>query len=307
MKNAIVTGASGFLGRHLVRKLSEKDVSVLAVCHNYIPEELKNPQVKAIQADLSEPNVLSEHVNKDTVLFHMAANANVMASVESPREDFQASFYSYFNILETVRQNGGRLILPSTASIFDRENPLPVPEKSFARPSSPYGAAKLAAESYSFAYHRSYDVDVRIARLFSVYGEGMTRFLIFDLVKKIQANPTELSLFGDGNQIRDYLYVDDAIEGLILIAEKGVPGEDYNLASGSRVRILDLARNICEITGHSNLPIKPQGDVRASEVPKWYGDITKIKNIGFSPSVSLPEGLAKTIPWIQNYLKSEMS
>ena len=154
----------------------------------------------------------------------------------NPRRDFENTFRGVFEVLEAARQANCRVIFPSTASIFDASNSLPLQERAFPRPTSPYAAGKLGGEAYCHAYHRSFGLDVRIARLFSVYGAGMYRFAIHDIIRKIQANPKEIQILGDGNQIRDYLYVDDAVRGLEMIATEAEPGEEYNLASGIPVR-----------------------------------------------------------------------
>lgn len=304
MKKVIVTGSNGFLGRALINKLTGLHIPVLAIDRTPHTNSPIRANLEYLVGNLSQKGFLDQHLDETTTVFHLAANANVMQSVENPRDDFESSFQSYFEVLESVRSKGGRIIFPSTASIFDQSNSLPVHEKSFTKPSSPYGAAKLAAEAYSFAYARSYNLDVRIARLFSVYGEGMTRFLIFDLVQRILKNPDELMIYGDGTQVRDYLHIDDAINGLILIAQQGEAGEDYNLASGIPTAIMDLAHMITQIMDRSHLRIKPRGDSRNSEVAKWYADITKIKKIGFSPEVSLEAGLKKTILWIEKHLSA---
>lgn len=302
MKKVIITGSNGFLGKALINRLAGFKIPILAMDRSPHTETPPHTNLEYQISDLSQKGVLDRHLDDETTVFHLAANANVMQSVENPRCDFENTFKSCFEVLESIRNNGGHLIFPSTASIFDTDNSLPVNEKSFAKPSSPYGAAKLASEAYSFAYSRSYKVDVRIARLFSVYGEGMTRFLIFDLVQRILQDPEELMIYGDGTQIRDYLHIDDAIDGFVLIATQGNVGEDYNLASGIPTQIKDLARMITKIMGRTNLPIKPRGDTRNSEVSKWYADIGKISKIGFVPKTSLEAGLKKTILWIEKYL-----
>jgi UDP-glucose 4-epimerase len=190
------------------------------------------------------------------------------------------------------------VIFPSTASVFDTSQPLPLDERARTRPTSPYAAAKLAGEAYCHAYHRSYGTDVRIARLFSVYGIGMRRFAIHDLIRKIQRDPRRVELLGDGCQLRDYLYVDDAVGGLMTVAERGAAGEDYNVASGEPVKLLDLARMIGAVMGHPGIDVRPTGQSFPGDTPRWYGDVSKMRALGFAPQVSLAEGLARTVAWM---------
>jgi len=136
--------------------------------------------------------------------------------------------------------------------------------------------------------------------MFSVYGIGMNRFFIHDVIKKIQNDKLNLSLLGDGKQIRDYLYIDDVVEGLQDIANYGTPGEDYNLASGEQTNLIDLAKIIAEFMGVPDINISCSNELSPGDVPMWYGDISKIKNIGFKPKITLDQGLQKTIDWLNS-------
>jgi UDP-glucose 4-epimerase len=139
---------------------------------------------------------------------------------------------------------------------------------------------------------------VRIARLFSVYGIGMFRFAIHDIIRKIQQNHEELTILGDGAQVRDYLFIEDAVRGLTMVATEGASGEEYNVASGVPVRLLDLARLIAELMGYPDIRIRPTGRSFAGDTARWYADISKVRGLGFEPSVDLRSGLLRTIEWL---------
>jgi UDP-glucose 4-epimerase len=256
------------------------------------------PGVRAVQADVAEPGVLDRHLTADSVVFHMAAHADVAGSVTNPRRDFENTFRPLFEVLESARRAGARVVFPSTASVFDLGSSMPLAETASKRPSSPYGAAKLAGEAYCIAYHRAFGLDVRVARMFSVYGIGMRRFFIHDMVRKLQRDPTRLEIVGDGQQVRDYLYVDDAVAGLLLIACGGCAGEDYNLASGEPVVLMTLAREIATLFGAPGVTLAPTGRSFAGDTPRWYADISKLRAIGFAPSITLHDGLRRTIAWL---------
>lgn len=228
-------------------------------------------------------------------MFHPAASADIRLSVQEPRGDFDNNVRGLFETLEAARQRGSRVIFASTASVFNASNPLPWTETGLPRPMSPYAAGKLAGEAYCYAYHRCYGVDVRIARMFNVDGVGMTRFVIHDLIRKVQADLTRLEILGDGNQVRDFLYVEDAVRGLETIATQGELGEEYNLASGAPVRLLDLARTVATLMGHSAITLAPTGRSFPGDTPHWYADISKTREIGFEPPVPLDEGVRRTI------------
>src|SRR5258708_11271889 len=293
-RRAVVTGASGFIGSALVRDLAAAEWDVVAVDRKP-PADARQP---ARLADVAQEGALAGLLDAHTVIFHMAASADVAASVANPRHDFDNTFRGVFEVLEAARESGSRVVFPSTASIFDASNALPLSERAFPRPTSPYAAGKLGGEAYCHAYHRSYGVDVRIARLFSVYGVGMFRFAIHDIVRKIQQNHQELTILGDGTQVRDYLFIDDAVRGLTMVATAGSSGEEYNVASGEPVRLLDLARLIAELMGFPNIRIRPTGRSFAGDTPRWYADISKARGLGFNPRVDLRSGLRKTIAWL---------
>lgn len=294
MRKAVVTGASGFIGQALVAHLNGQDWTVIGVDRKPFPDDSQ----PFVSADVSQPGALSGLLDSNTVLFHLAASADVAKSVANPRVDFDNTFRAVFEVLEAAREARSRVIFPSTASIFDATNTLPLPERAFPRPSSPYAAGKLGGEAYCHAYHRCYGLDVRIARLFSVYGVGMFRFAIHDIVRKIQKNTREVEILGDGTQVRDYLYVDDAVRGLALIATRGRAGEEYNLASGIPVTLMDLTRRIAAAMGHPQIAIRTTGRSFPGDTPRWYADVTKIRSIGFEPSVDLESGLRQTVAWL---------
>lgn len=291
---AVVTGASGFIGQTLTGQLAASGVPVLAIDRHPYPAA----DVRSRVLDVAAPGALLAHVPDGATIYHLAASADVAASVRDPRHDLTHTFAALFEVLETARARNCRVVFPSTASVFDVGERLPLAEHAFPRPTSPYGAAKLAAEAYCYAYHRSYGVDVRVARLFSVYGIGMRRFAIHDLIRKIQRNPAELEVLGDGMQVRDYLYVDDAVRGLMMVASRGVAGQDYNVASGRPVRLLDLAHTIARLMGVPDIRITPTGRTFPGDTPRWYADTSKMKALGFVADVSLDEGLRRTIAWM---------
>jgi UDP-glucose 4-epimerase len=292
---AVVTGAAGFIGRHLVAHLARGGWQVVAV-------DQQGGEDAAVDdwavLDVTVPGALLPLLDGATTVFHLAASADIRRSVEEPRADFETNVVGAFEVLESARRTGGRVVFPSTASVFDADNPPPWKERDAQRPRSPYGAGKLAGEAYCYAYHRCYGVDVRVARLFNIYGPGMTRFVIHDLVRKIQRDRRTLEVLGDSEQVRDFLYVDDAVAGLALVAERGAPGEDYNLASGVPVGLRDLARAIARLMGCPDIAIAATGRSFSGDTSRWYADVSKIRRLGFAPRIPLDEGLRRTIEWL---------
>jgi UDP-glucose 4-epimerase len=288
---AVVTGASGLIGRELVDLLVNEGIDVVAIDKMPLPIG----GIESVVLDLCDAPKLERWLDSDTIIFHLAASADVGRSVAEPRHDFSNTLCAFFDVLESARATGARLIFPSTASVYDPAAPLPLDERSAKSPSSPYAAAKLAGEAYSIAYNRAYGMDVRIARMFSVYGPRMTRLAIHDIIRKLDENPAVIDLLGDGSQVRDYLHVRDAARGLYTIATLGTPGEDYNLASGVPTTIIELTRAIASLMGCGDVSIRPTGKSFPGDTSRWYAAIEKIRGIGFEPEIPLEAGLVETI------------
>lgn len=295
-RKALVTGACGLIGRELVDLLVRNGVHVTAIDKNPIGV----PGVKWVQLDLSTSHSLAQWMDDETTVYHLAASADVRKSVSDPRHDFTNTLCAFFEVLEAARAAGARVIFPSTASVFDPRAALPLTERSPKAPTSPYAAAKLAGEAYSVAYHRAYGVDVRIARMFSVYGPRMKRLAIHDIIRKLERNPSRVEILGDGSQVRDYLHVRDAARGIDLIATRGSPGEDYNLASGVPVSVTELTQTIAKLMGCPDVWIAPTGESFIGDTPRLYGSVAKIRSIGFEPEIPLEAGLAETIAVVRS-------
>jgi UDP-glucose 4-epimerase len=295
MKKAIVTGSGGCIGKPLVTRLRELGIPVICVNRSEVPSQ----QDGVFYArDVALPDAITPFCDSETTIFHLAANAKVPYSVKNPMYDFSHTLASTLYVLESARKTGAKVIFPSSPSVFASDNPLPLLERSVVRPSSPYGAAKAGGEAYCFAYYQSYGVDVRISRIFNIYGKGVNRFIIYDLIQKLLQNPEYLEILGTGDQIRDYLYIDDVIEALITIATHGKAGEDYNIASGVGTNITQLALDIATIIGRPDIEIRPTGQSWAGDIPAWFGNIEKMNALGFRPSIQMSEGLARTVDWV---------
>ena len=296
VKKAVVTGGSGFIGQALVRRLISDGADVTAVVRR--EADFDCPKVVA---DIRETCALDRLLDEDTVLFHLAGHTSVAGSVKNPAFDFEANVAGTLNILETTRSTGARLVFPSSPAVFAPGQPLPLSEEAYRRPSSPYGAAKLACEGYVQAYHACYEINASIARIFNVYGPGMTRFAIFDFWRKVRANSEEIEILGDGDTLRDYLFIDDAVEALLLIAAHGAAGEDYNVASGIPTRSTDLAVAVARAMGAGGVKITARGQSFPGDIPRWFADISKLQTLGFAPATGLTAGLTSTIEWMNLY------
>ena len=228
-------------------------------------------------------------------MIHCAGSPSVPLSVENPIKDFSINLKGTLNMLEFSRTNNSKFILLSTVSVFDTSNKLPLVESSSKKPTSPYGASKLASEAYCQAYYRSYGLDTRIARIFNTYGPGMNHLFVSDMIKKINNSKNEVVIGGSGNQIRDYIFIEDLAEAIYIISKNGISGEDYNICSGNKNTLLDITTKLVKIMDRKDLAIKCDGMTYKGDIEKWYGDPKKIQKIGFNQNHSLEQGLKKTL------------
>ena len=295
---ALITGGGGFIGRRLCRALTERGRRVWA---QILPGEPEPPCERCIEADVrSMADVERLCEGPIESIYHLAAHANVPESVEDPRADFEVNVAGTFNLLEMARRlELGSFVFPSTLSVLAPSNALPLAETAGVGPRAPYPAAKLAGEAYCLAYAGSYGVPARVVRLPNVYGPGITRLVVYELIRKALRRPAELAILGDGSQVRDFLYIDDAVEGLIAVGDRGANGEVYHVGSGEPTTIRRLAELIIGQADLADIPVVSAGETWKGDIPRWYADISKIRGLGFSPAVDLRDGIARTMEWIR--------
>ena len=298
IEQAIVTGADGFIGKRLVELLCRDGVKVTTVTR--VRTSL---DCDGLIGDITTPGLLDHLLTPKSVVFHLAAHADVAKSVSEPVYDFEVNVKGTIQVLESIRKTNAQMVFPSSAAVYDPRQPLPHSELSRLKPSSPYAAAKIACESYCDAYAACYGLDIKVARLFNTYGPGMNRFAIRDFYLKILGNPDSVEILGDGSQIRDYLYIDDTVEGLISIASNGERGEKYNLASGIPVKTVELARLVAQTMGFPNAVMRLKGESFSGDVCQWFAEITKLSSLGWAPKISLEDGLKSTVEWFRLNLK----
>jgi UDP-glucose 4-epimerase len=300
-RRALVTGGAGFIGAQLCALLGREGWEVLCVDSNSATghENLQRvgSQATVISRDLRQAAALENLPGcAPEVVFHLAGRTSVARSVEDPIGDFEANVVMTLRVLEFARRAGvQKVVLPSSASVYRPGIPMPVREDAPIGASSPYGAAKVACENYGFAYARSYGLDVTVLRFFNVFGPLMRQFVIHDLVRKLQRDPLRLELLGDGEQVREYLHVEDAARALLLAAERGGAGEVYNAGSGVPLRIRDLAERIAALMGLEGTRIVCTQHSWPGDVKAWYADVSKFAALGFRPKVPWEAALRDTV------------
>jgi UDP-glucose 4-epimerase len=237
------------------------------------------------------------------VIVHLAASTGVPLSVESPRQDMECNVIGTFNMLEAARQNGvERFIFASSGAPLGEVEP-PVNEEKAARPVSPYGASKLAGEGYCSAYYRTFGLKTVALRFSNVYGPRAKKkdSVIAKFFKQALAEEP-LEIYGDGNQTRDFIYIDDLIRAIMLSAASDVGGEVFQIATYKETTVNEITSKTKEIVeSEIGRDVKIiHGNTRIGDIKRNYSDISKAKEIlGYEPVYDLDRGLRMTFDYFK--------
>ncbi len=299
----LVTGCAGFIGSHLTERLLRDGFDVIGIdCFtDYYPREYKDKNIKNVLEDdrftLIEQDILSMDAFPDVdYVFHQAAQAGVR---KSWGRDFE--IYTRDNILATQRLleyykdcEIKKFVYASSSSVYG-DCELPMKETRLPKPVSPYGVTKLAAENLCYLYYKNYRVPVVLLRYFTVYGPRQRPDMAIHLFVKNILNDREITVYGDGNQTRDFTFVDDVVEANLLSALGDVQGEVFNVGGGTRISVNELIRTIEEISGKRatvRYIVKQKGDVNDT-----LADVSKIGELGWKPGVGIRKGVERFVEW----------
>ena len=302
-KTVLITGASGFLGTWVAEVFTRKGYKLIGIDLR-APDK---PQLWDRFATSSLESVDLDHLLMDCQLFavcHLAGGASVASSVNDPFGDFSSLLPGTVRLaIYLMRaQPKARLVLFSSAAVYGNPQQLPIKETTPILPISPYGIHKAGAEFLLENYSRAFGLNVTIFRIFSVYGSGLRKQLIYDVsqraLKASAEGKSEIMLFGTRNESRDFIYVEDLCEAthILLESESKTNFSVYNMASGIESTVADVANNLIR---HLNIDIKIKfnGEVPKGDPINWRADITKLFELGFTPKYTIDKGLEKIADW----------
>lgn len=308
--HCLVTGVAGFIGSHLAERLLREGYQVTGIdCFlDYYPRATKlqnletlltSPRFRFVEENLVTTDLprLLEGVD---VLFHQAAQAGVRASWGN-----QFAIYTENNVLATqrlleacVNRPLQKFVYASTSSVYGDTPTLPMQEESLLKPVSPYGVSKLAAEHLCYLYWKNFAVPTVSLRYFTVFGPRQRPDMGFHkFIRAIQTGK-EITVYGDGEQTRDFTYVTDVVEANLLAMQSPVTGAVFNIGGGSRVSVLEVLRVLERLMGKP-LRLKHE-QIQKGDMRHTYADISRAKeHLGYAPRVSLQEGLQEEIRWLE--------
>ena len=309
-KIVLITGGAGFIGSHLADKVLEQGAEKVAILDNFSSGSMKNiehlksnEKVSIVKGDIRDFELVDSMVKVSDYVFNEAASKLVF-SINNPRQDLETNIIGTFNIVQSALKSGARVVHASTGSVFGSSD-APMKEDHAKNPTTPYGISKLAGEKYVMYYAREFGLKASVIRYFHVFGprqdySGEAGVINIFLARVLQGMPP--IIYSGGSQIRCFTYISDDIDATLLIAKsKGAIGQDYNVASKTRMSISELAEII--IKKYSKKGVSSiHGGARKGENLRPIPDTSKIENLGFKEKVTFEEGLEKTKNWVEEDL-----
>ena len=307
MSKYLITGGAGFIGSNLVEKIVSQGDDVVIV-DNLSMGKLENiihfskKHVSFYKEDITNFNFMEKLLvseNFDYIVL-LGAVASVANSVQDPQKTHLINQEANLNVYEIIRKNNlkiKKLLFASSAAVYGDEPTLPKSEESVIRPLTPYAIDKFASEKYALAYGKLYNIPTVATRFFNVYGPKQNPESqysgVLSIIKDRLVSDKVFTMYGDGNQTRDFTYIDDVIEAmLILLHDHNVKWDVYNVATGKSTSLNEIIKTF-EKVANKNLKIKHEAK-RQGDIEKSQADVNKIREkVGFNTKISLEEGVKR--------------
>jgi nucleoside-diphosphate-sugar epimerase len=301
----LVTGGAGFIGSHLVDRLLNEGAYVRVFDNlfsgykNNIIHNMKNKKFQFIKGDIRDREKLEKAIQDIDAVFHQAALVSVPKSVENPKLSNDINVRGSLNLLDLCKRfSVKKIVLASSCAVYGESKNLPSKEDHFLNPISPYSIDKMAMENYARFYHNNYGLETVSLRYFNVYGprqkighySGVISIFINNFLNNLRSK-----IYGNGDQVRDFVNVKDIVEAnLLALTTENIGGEVFNVSSASPISINDLFNKIKKFMEKDS--IKPiYSEPRKGDIVNSYADITKIQGIGYKASIKLNDGLRELI------------
>lgn len=300
MRKVLITGINGFIGTAVAEGFSAAGALVYGIDRI----EKKDSSFTTFVLDLlsdSAADILRE-IQPDIVVY-CAGCADVNFSVRHPVEDFQGNVFSFHRFLFDMKACNladTRVVFLSSAAVYGQPEELPVRETAVLKPISPYALHKRMAEEVCLYFNRNYGFHVVIARIFSAYGPGLCKQLFWDMAQKLKTTG-KLELFGTGSETRDFIYREDLVRAIMLLATgEELNHEIYNVANGVETSIRRAAELFLKWNDLGQSGVSFTQAVREGNPNNWCADISRLKELGYVQSVSMEQGIHNYVHWVSD-------
>ncbi len=304
----LVTGGAGFIGSHVVDELIRQDHHVIVYDNfstgfrQHLGQALNTTRLKIIEGDILDLSRLTSALESVSTVFHLAANADVRGGIVNTAIDVEQNMLGTHRVLEAMRAQSVReIVFTSSATVYGEPDRFPTPESQPLIQTSLYGASKLAAEAMIQAYGEYFGIRSYCFRFVSWIGERYSHGVVRDFVQKLMRNPKELEILGDGKQRKSYLHVTDGIRGIFSAMQNMKDLKNVlNLGHVEYMNVKDVANIICQEMGLKRVNYRFTGGARGwlGDSPFVLLDISKIRETGFQPEISIEEGVRRTVRYL---------
>jgi len=305
---AFITGGAGFIGSNLADRLLESGNKVFVYDNfstgqrQFVEHNLKNPNYTLIEGDVLNKSQITRAMQECDMVFHFQANADVRGGIENTTIDLEQNIQATHNVLEAMKTSGiKKIAFSSSATVYGDPEIIPTPEHFAPVQTSLYGASKYAAEAIIQAYGEYFGIKSWIFRFVSFMGPRYTHGVIFDFMQKLNKNPGELHILGNGTQRKSYLHVSDGIRAILTAIEKSNEKTNiFNLGNREWINVIDLADILCMQMNLKNVKYTYSGGERGwkGDTPFVHLDISKITSLGWEPEYSVKETITDTISYL---------
>ncbi len=295
MQKVLVTGASGFIGSRIANYFKEQGFNVLGWDVNEA-----TGKCSVIRIDMANGSMVIDSLEdfRPDIIIHCAGQADVSKSVKAPEIDFYSNVIVTHTLLfamHKLEMNNTRFVFLSSAGVYGNPKTLPIFEEMPVNPLSPYALHKVICEEICKYFVNNYQMDIKIARIFSAYGAGLKKQIFWDMFMKSLNG--SLPLFGTGNESRDYIHINDVVKAIFLIATSSSDYLFFNVANGEELSIKTVAETFVKCIGLNNNIISFNNINREGDPLNWRADISKLNSLGYSKSVNIESGLLDYVNW----------
>lgn len=307
MEKVFIAGGAGFIGSHITRRILKDPACQVTIYDNFssgkewhLADQLANPLLKIIRADLKDLPTLTEAMAGHDRVFLFASNPDIAKAMTQPDIDFWEGTYLTQNVIEAMRVNQVKKILYASGSgIYGDTKYLEVTEDhSPLLPISTYGASKLAGEALICSYCHMFDISGRAYRFANVVGPNQTHGVAYDFIHKLRKDPHHLSILGDGSQSKSYIYVEDIIDAILLADKQSKEVFDYfNVATDDYITVKEIADIVVDEMGLSDVEYQFSGGDRGwkGDVPIVRFNLQKIHSLGWRSKLTSQEAIRQSV------------